>query len=430
MPRVISSNRCQPEALRAKPGGISFWLRRIGLLPQNIKPAAPQDVEDRIDALASARTRDLYLPPDVYALFRQQTARRRREVMLAWSLIIATLNLPDMVVEHFLLPGRLLGLALELRISITLVLYAASWALYTRRFMPFDQALIIVPCLVMVINSGILGLACGSAQFFMLYFNMSILITLLGIMAVPLDLTSTLWLGGQVLLLTLGFVMASDIPYIAEKLLIIMFYTSVMGALFHARHMHNLNTYRIFLYMLRDELRAMKTAQRNAELTSIAYTDPLTDVPNRRYFNETLAMMSMNPWQFLPLAVCMIDIDHFKNLNDRLGHRQGDRCLRVVATAIRSQLRKEGDVLARYGGEEFVLILYQMQHAQVEEVAERIRRAVFELNHPNPGTVLERVSISVGIALAKHSSALAEVVHEADMALYRAKTAGRNCVAF
>jgi diguanylate cyclase (GGDEF)-like protein len=161
----------------------------------------------------------------------------------------------------------------------------------------------------------------------------------------------------------------------------------------------------------------------------MAYTDRLTDIPNRRYYEEMADTINAQPEASLPLSLCVFDIDHFKNLNDQLGHLQGDRCLRMVAQCLQAELRSNNDILARYGGEEFLLLLPNTNAAEAQLVAERIRQAVLEMNHPNPGTNAGVVTISAGISTIERSGIRIETVFkEADAALYRAKTAGRNMV--
>jgi diguanylate cyclase (GGDEF)-like protein len=202
-----------------------------------------------------------------------------------------------------------------------------------------------------------------------------------------------------------------------------------MLALLRARDVQNLYHYRLFLLKLRDDLQNEAASRRNEQLSSIAYVDPLTELPNRRYFDEICASINNDTKNLLPLSLCLLDVDHFKNLNDRLGHLQGDRCLRVIAAAIRNNLRGASDILARYGGEEFVLLLPATEAAEAAAVAERIRVAILTLAHPNPATPRGIVSISIGIAVALSRPVLVEqLINDADRAMYEAKKAGRNRV--
>ncbi|MES2101133.1 MAG: diguanylate cyclase [Pseudomonadota bacterium] len=166
-------------------------------------------------------------------------------------------------------------------------------------------------------------------------------------------------------------------------------------------------------------------------LRAIAWTDALTGVATRRFFDQamaTAARRSLGASQ--SLSVLMIDIDHFKQLNDRYGHPVGDVCLREVARALREALARPGDVLARYGGEEFIALLHDADADGAAVVAERLRAAVQALELENPGSPLGSVSVSVGTAsgVLLGDAAAARLVDAADKALYEAKCAGRNRV--
>jgi diguanylate cyclase (GGDEF)-like protein/PAS domain S-box-containing protein len=167
----------------------------------------------------------------------------------------------------------------------------------------------------------------------------------------------------------------------------------------------------------------------NAELASLIRKDSLTGLANRRRFDEVLAdawaKALAGGW---PIAVLMIDVDHFKQFNDSYGHQRGDLCLRDVAAAITTGLFHPDDVAARYGGEEFAVILPRTSTDNAALVAERIRRAVQDLRRPHAGTALGMLTVSVGVASAYpvlHGDPLA-VVRAADEALYASKNEGRN----
>ena len=124
----------------------------------------------------------------------------------------------------------------------------------------------------------------------------------------------------------------------------------------------------------------------------------------------------------------MIDIDHFKRLNDRYGHLRGDDALRRVAGALRTVVKRPGDFLARYGGEEFVLLLTETAEAGALHMAEKLRRAVEALHIENADSSFGIVTVSIGVASAMPAldAPAAAVLNAADAALYRAKQQGRN----
>jgi diguanylate cyclase (GGDEF)-like protein len=166
---------------------------------------------------------------------------------------------------------------------------------------------------------------------------------------------------------------------------------------------------------------ALEAAERGAKI------DALTGLPNRRYFDEVLAIERPRRRSNDSLGILMIDIDHFKILNDRFGHPTGDRVLRAVAGAITHGVRDE-DTPSRYGGEEFAVLLRQASAEQAMEVGERIRRAVVRL-HPASLGIDEPVTVSVGVAVAgANQVAIPGLVERADQALYRAKRLGRDRV--
>ena len=166
-----------------------------------------------------------------------------------------------------------------------------------------------------------------------------------------------------------------------------------------------------------------------SELQAIAWTDALTGIANRRYLDHALGgALSQQRAAGQPLSVLMIDIDHFKLLNDRFGHPAGDACLRAVAQALRQALVRPGDVLARYGGEEFFALLHEADPAGALVVAERLRAAVEALRIDNPDSPAKVVTVSIGAASASLAGPVtaAGLIAAADKSLYEAKGSGRN----
>ena len=166
-------------------------------------------------------------------------------------------------------------------------------------------------------------------------------------------------------------------------------------------------------------------------LQTIAWTDALTGVPNRHFFTEALTRTCRSGRRREPAAILMIDIDHFKLLNDRYGHPVGDGCLREVARSLQHALVSPDDVLARYGGEEFIVLLRDTPAAGAQVLAERLRAAVQNLRIENVDCPERVVTISIGVACAAEltdEAAASRLVEDADRALYEAKCAGRNLV--
>jgi diguanylate cyclase (GGDEF)-like protein len=147
-------------------------------------------------------------------------------------------------------------------------------------------------------------------------------------------------------------------------------------------------------------------------------TDPLTGVSNRRAMDETLeSMFSMYDRYGTEFSVVIVDIDHFKRINDELGHLSGDRMLQQVARLLDDNAR-ETDVVARYGGEEFVLLLPKTPREGACIFADRLRASIDRET---------KMTISAGVATALDGDSPQSILSRADNALYGAKAAGRNC---
>jgi two-component system cell cycle response regulator len=163
-------------------------------------------------------------------------------------------------------------------------------------------------------------------------------------------------------------------------------------------------------------------------LREIAITDGLTRLYNRRYFMEMAEKAFKEALENeLPLSVAMMDVDHFKRVNDTYGHAAGDEVLRMVAEVCRKSTRGN-DILGRYGGEEFVLLMRNTPISGAVIAAERIRQAVADTSIETPSGVV-KVTISIGVAqLNDRIDRLDRLLSLADEALYRAKESGRNKV--
>ncbi len=199
----------------------------------------------------------------------------------------------------------------------------------------------------------------------------------------------------------------------------------------------------------------------NQNLKAIATTDALTDLPNRRYFDEHVAhQVLLARREGSGMAIIMIDVDHFKQYNDTYGHQQGDECLRAVAKAMNESgvCRRPGDLLARYGGEEFVILLNNPSEQYVADTARRLSESILALGIEHSGSSVsievkdglsendlgdsdsakgspqkrsssrKLVTVSLGVAIHNRGVELDlnTLLERADQALYQAKQQGRN----
>lgn len=176
--------------------------------------------------------------------------------------------------------------------------------------------------------------------------------------------------------------------------------------------------------------RTLELEAANQQLEALSATDGLTGLANRRRFDAYWA----EEWQralrtVAPLAVIMIDVDHFKAYNDHYGHQQGDACLRRVGEALRLNVRRAGELVARYGGEEFVVVMPGATVEQALQMADAVHAAIRDARIAHAASpVAAELTVSLGVAVGTpHATDLPDrLVQAADAALYEAKRQGRN----
>lgn len=178
------------------------------------------------------------------------------------------------------------------------------------------------------------------------------------------------------------------------------------------------------------EILKLKLEAQNCRLEKLTMEDGLTALGNRRCFDNTLKLEWYRSSRSAePISLIMVDIDHFKLYNDTYGHQEGDICLKRVASALKSTLMRQCDVIARYGGEEFVLILPNTDINGATKVATRMLSSVsvLEIEHGSSPTK-EYVTVSIGVAtvVPTPDSEPEILVKSVDDALYDAKNSGRN----
>lgn len=175
-----------------------------------------------------------------------------------------------------------------------------------------------------------------------------------------------------------------------------------------------------------------KIEQMNQEFTRIRHeslTDPLTGLKNRRAFDKEIVQMhAAASISKEPLSVLLVDIDHFKNVNDTHGHLLGDCVIKRVAQWLMESVRGK-DLIARFGGEEFVLILPETDLRGAAAVAENIRSNIAKRTLRHGEKTIGRVTVSVGAVQTKDEESVESLIDRADQALYQAKREGRNRIA-
>jgi diguanylate cyclase (GGDEF)-like protein len=220
--------------------------------------------------------------------------------------------------------------------------------------------------------------------------------------------------------------------YIAERRTILPYATIIVGVLLVI-----LLTIYTFVIMRHSELTEKTVLERTKDLhnakkklEALSRTDSLTNIGNRRDFDETLDIEWHRAMRDkTPLSLMMIDIDYFKQFNDKYGHTAGDKCLKDIAHVMNKSLRRASDKITRYGGEEFVMIMPNTQHA--DTCAEDCRRNIENLRilHED-STTSKYVTVSIGVStiIPQLHSDLTEFISSVDRVLYKAKESGRNRV--
>ena len=180
--------------------------------------------------------------------------------------------------------------------------------------------------------------------------------------------------------------------------------------------------------------RVLFRSKANSQLEFISRTDELTQIANRRYFDETLlSEVNKLARTNAPLSLLFCDIDYFKNYNDSYGHLDGDKGLQRVAKSIDSIFCREGELVARYGGEEFAVILPNVHKEAALILAEKLRQNIELLNIEHKSSSISNiVTISIGVTtlVPNKNTEVSRIIKQADKALYLAKDKGRNNVQY
>jgi len=172
-----------------------------------------------------------------------------------------------------------------------------------------------------------------------------------------------------------------------------------------------------------DEINELKSKLSAAKLDAVS--DPLTGFLNRRGGDEKLSEINIDDTH----TTLMIDIDHFKSVNDNFGHPIGDKVIKRVTQTIKKQLCDD-DITVRYGGEEFVVVVVNKALYEAQDIAEKIRLTIsqLKLKQKNSDNLLPKITVSIGIAENKDETSWQDIIERADKALYQAKSSGRNCI--
>lgn len=208
------------------------------------------------------------------------------------------------------------------------------------------------------------------------------------------------------------------LSFISSRVLFLSFYKSFKSNKQLAKEIEN------------NRLINIKLERANMELKELSLVDELTKIPNRRSFNSFINFIcNYNLKRNSIVSIIMIDIDHFKQYNDRFGHAFGDDIIKAVAQKINSSVRYSSDFVARLGGDEFVFISVDTNAETIYKIAERIRNGALNLRIPCEATgedIVISLSLGTATAIVNSKDDIYMCLDKADQALYLAKTGGRN----
>ena len=379
---------------------------------------------DVLEAFMAVRKRGLAFPPAIEQQFETDTAARRCQ-RLVTGILVSVVIYNCFLIGDWLLVPDVFWLAVALHFTlVTPWMLLAAWVI-SQRPSPFirESLAASLPLLIILqIDFGFAMTTSASAAHYqyvviptLLYANVS-----LHRLAFPFArvITGAIVLCHSTLVLTIASLSTPVAIMVLAQLAACAYITLV------ANYQMERDLRRTYLFALRDRLR-------HAQADAAARRDALTGLANRHHLDEELCKLWAMPEEDAsPVSIVLVDIDHFKHLNDRYGHASGDLCLKRVAAVLTTELRGTGDHAVRFGGEEFLLLLPKMEMVNAMRIAERVRRAIEAAAIPNEGASLRGVvtaSFGVASSSVKDLSAM-ELIAAADSALYAAKHKGRNQV--
>ena len=387
---------------------------------------------DEVERLLSGRTRDIRLTGDLRRRYDEKSWRQTAKVIRSWMIWVAFVDILTLALNAILLPPQVVlsMVAPACLLPPAAILTALVWS--KPRAAVVQRASLLVGMCLILLSVALVGVFAGG-EFYERHLSIMLFVatSAITIFSVPLAWTVAI----ACYALCLYFILQWHNPILDAGSVVAatLFFSCGIIATVVARRTMNILAQKTFLLDCRDQRRVAELADANARLERLARTDPLTGIANRRWMIETLEGLWRNDGETgVVAAMLMCDIDHFKALNDKLGHGEGDRCLVKVSGIIQSCVRADRDLVSRHGGEEFLIVLPDVDEDEAIAVATRIRESVEAAALPNPSSgVGPSVTLSVGVALKSALDtdiSLSNLQHEADMALYRAKEAGRNQV--
>ncbi|KQT70057.1 hypothetical protein ASG54_15105 [Aureimonas sp. Leaf460] len=386
---------------------------------------------DEVDRLLSGRTRKIRLRGRLHELYRERTFRQSSKLVRHWMMWIVAIDILGTVLNCTFLPRDVLiaalmpgGMILACALCVV-TLYRGDGT------MVLKDAGLVGGTFVILCSVALVGVIAGP-EYYERYTSIMIFVALTAIVIFSIPTAWTWTIAASAIFILTGVQFGNPVVETASAVATVLIFAAGLAGAVVASQTTAILAQKSFLLSLRDLKHVSDLAVANQRLETLARTDPLTGVANRRWMTERLdALWSGGAAMPGRVAILMCDIDHFKSLNDTLGHMEGDRCLREVANVLTDCIRPTVDHVARYGGEEFLVLLSDVDGFDAMLTAERICRTVEASLLANPGSTVSRyVTVSIGVASATPETALSadSLQRQADEALYRAKAAGRNRV--
>jgi diguanylate cyclase (GGDEF)-like protein len=399
--------------------------------PRTNSPVQNPDRLVEVECLLSGRTRDIRLKGELHRLFLERTWSRTAKIIRAWMVWVSVLDIVTLALNAVLLPKAIVWTMLPPASILPPVALAVYLVWRKPRALWFQHLSLVLGTFLILASVALVGVAAGG-EFYERHLTIMLFVAVTAIIIFYIPLGWTTAIASFALVLYMAFQLRNPVMETGSAVAATLFFACGIVATVVARRTMMILDQKTFLLEVRDRNRVRELADANARLERLARTDPLTGVANRRSMMEALGRLWNTDIRQLGGAMLMCDIDEFKNLNDRLGHGEGDRCLVKVAGIIESSVRRDLDHVARYGGEEFLVALPGMGAEDACAVAERIRKNVEAASLPNPSSrVSSYVTLSIGVAVQPPNQEVISPVdlqNQADVALYRAKQTGRNRV--
>lgn len=381
----------------------------------------PQMVDAAI--AAPGRLRDW---PGPLRLAWDSQRRRRVERELAFQLKLGSaIAIGATLVDLLAIPHMALD-ALLLRAATIIPLNLAGLALLRRGMLQQTKA--VASATLALFAASAIWLSAHAGSDVIARFSMAtVLLLVLSLHALPFSVAEKL---RHTLLFALATSIAGMVPAAIPPEMLLQHMVLMLlgggGTMLLMRRLWQLEA-REFLRSLRDRFVREELERRNDLLRELSESDPLTGLANRRNFERVFEELRATHDNGVT-ALMMIDLDHFKEFNDRYGHQAGDRCLVEVARELERCLARHGGHVARFGGEEFIALLKESESCDGATLAELLREALSGLAIPTGPGQVSQITASIGVARTNRSQPLYDLIARADEALYRAKQRGRNRV--